>query len=116
MANNAVFIHQARGEFNWDSNLQGIVLGSFYYGYVLTQIPGGLLAEKYGAKWIFGLGILLSSILCLITPLMARWSVWALILTRAVEGLGEVRMSFVNYFISYCSRGQLIIWSYCGRL
>ena len=30
----------------------------FFYGYVLTQVPGGRLAEKVGGKWLFGGGVL----------------------------------------------------------
>ena len=30
--------------------------GMFFYGYVLTQLPGGRLAELVGAKWLFGGG------------------------------------------------------------
>ncbi|PRD24828.1 UNVERIFIED_CONTAM: Picot [Trichonephila clavipes] len=78
-----------KGEFDWDSNMQALVLGSFYFGYVVTQIPGGVAAEKYGAKWLFGFGILLTSVFSLLTPVSARWNVWALIIARAIEGLGE---------------------------
>ncbi|KAF8787062.1 Sialin like protein [Argiope bruennichi] len=76
-----------KGEFDWDSNMQGLVLGSFYFGYVVTQIPGGIAAEKYGAKWLFGIGILITAVFSLLTPMCARWSVWALIIARAIEGL-----------------------------
>ncbi|KAG8177586.1 hypothetical protein JTE90_028307 [Oedothorax gibbosus] len=77
-----------RGEFEWDSTVQGQVLGSYFYGYIITQVPSGVLAEKYGAKWVLGLGMLLCSILTLLTPLAARWSVWALVATRVLEGFG----------------------------
>ncbi len=40
-------------DFTWDSSTQGIILGSFFYGYILTQIPGGWLATKFGGKRIF---------------------------------------------------------------
>ena len=40
------------GEFNWDEYTQGIILGSFFYGYILTQIPGGYFAEKVGIIFI----------------------------------------------------------------
>ncbi|GJQ81761.1 hypothetical protein Trydic_g308 [Trypoxylus dichotomus] len=43
------------GEFVWDEATQGIVLGSFFYGYVLTQIPGGRFAELFGGKLVFGI-------------------------------------------------------------
>ena len=34
-------------DFTWDSNTQGFILGSFFYGYIVTQIPGGWLATRY---------------------------------------------------------------------
>ena len=41
---------------NDDVNDQGVILGMFFYGYVLTQLPGGRLAEIVGGKWLFGVG------------------------------------------------------------
>lgn len=77
------------GPFAWDEETQGIVLGSFFYGYVLTQIPGGRLAEKYGGKTIFGLGVLFTAIFTLISPLAATFNFEAFILIRILEGLAE---------------------------
>lgn len=34
------------GEFEWSEELQGIILGAFFWGYVITHIPGGILSEK----------------------------------------------------------------------
>lgn len=81
------------GEFNWDSNDQGLVLAAFFYGYIVMQIPGGWLAERYGGKWPLGLGILCTSLLTLITPLAARYHIYALMAVRVLEGLGEVSQS-----------------------
>ena len=39
-----------------DHDDQGVILGMFFYGYVLTQLPGGRLAEIVGGKWLFGVG------------------------------------------------------------
>merc|ERR550534_2162496 len=36
------------GQFNWNELEQGRILGMFFYGYVLTQLPGGRLAELVG--------------------------------------------------------------------
>jgi MFS family permease len=74
------------GPFNWDETTQGYVLGSFFYGYVVTQIPGGRLAELFGGKWIFGAGILVTSVFTLLTPLAANLSFYALIAVRVIEG------------------------------
>ena len=70
--------------------MQGLILGSFFYGYICTQIPGGWLAEKFGGKWLFGLGVLGTAVLTLLTPVAAKLSVGTLLAVRVVEGIGEV--------------------------
>lgn len=79
-----------QGEFNWNSNTQGLVLGAFFYGYIITQIPGGWLAEVFGGKKLFGFGVLCTAILTLLTPLAARWNLYVFIALRVIEGIGEV--------------------------
>ena len=77
------------GDFDWNSKEQGLILGSFFYGYVVTQIPGGFLSEKYGGKWFYGLGTLCTAVLTLLTPLAAKVGVRCFVLCRILEGLGE---------------------------
>ncbi|XP_077989953.1 vesicular glutamate transporter 1-like [Glandiceps talaboti] len=84
---NETVVEQA--EFHWDSKLQGVILGSFFYGYILTQIPGGLLANKYGGKLVFGGGILATALLTILTPIATVWSVYFLIAIRIMEGFFE---------------------------
>ena len=57
---------------------------------MVTQIPGGILAEKYGGKYIFGLGTLFTAVFTLVTPVAARSSTTALIVVRVLTGLAEV--------------------------
>ena len=75
-------------KFNTNTNyFPGAVLGSFYYGYIMLQIPGGYLALKFGGTRIFGLALFAASILTLLTPWAARTSVYALIVLRVCEGV-----------------------------
>ncbi|CAF1348080.1 unnamed protein product [Adineta ricciae] len=76
-------------EFDWEPSKQGLILGAFFYGYITTQIIGGNLAEKFGAKWIFGGSILVSSILTLLTPLAARVDYRLLIAIRVIIGMAS---------------------------
>ncbi|XP_011496713.1 PREDICTED: sialin-like [Ceratosolen solmsi marchali] len=79
-----------KGIYNWNEEEQGIILSSFYWGYVLTHLPGGMLAERFGGKYSLGLGILSTAFFTLLTPIAveAGGSV-ALIVLRVLMGLGE---------------------------
>lgn len=78
------------GEFDWSEQLQGFILSAFFYGYVITHLPGGLLAEKFGGKWTLSLGILSTAIFTLLTPLAIDiGGAKMLIGLRFLEGLGE---------------------------
>ncbi|KAI8127992.1 hypothetical protein FF38_10281 [Lucilia cuprina] len=78
-----------QGEFVWDEETQGLVLGSFFYGYVLTQVPGGRMAELIGGKLIYGYGVLITALFTLLTPIAAYWNLPFLIVVRVLEGMGE---------------------------
>ncbi|KAK9887994.1 hypothetical protein WA026_000283 [Henosepilachna vigintioctopunctata] len=77
------------GEFAWSEETQGIVLGSFFYGYVCTQIPGGRLAEMFGGKLVYGLGVVVTSIFTILSPIAARINFPLFIFVRVLEGMGE---------------------------
>jgi len=69
---------------------QGLILSSFYWGYVITHLPGGMLAERFGGKYSLGLGILSTAIFTLLTPVVVQWGEHiGLIVLRVLMGLGE---------------------------
>lgn len=55
--------------FNWTQEKQGWILSAFFVGYMITHIPGGMIAEKYGGKWTLSLGVLVVAVCTAITPL-----------------------------------------------
>lgn len=76
-------------EFNWSHSQQAQLLSSFFYGYVVTQLPAGVLSETFGAKWIFGGGILTCALLSLLGPTLAHWNFYAFLVSRIGQGLAE---------------------------
>ena len=76
-------------EFGWSPEEQGRVLSSFFVGYLLTQIAGGWLAERYGGKVVLGSGVLFWSFFTLITPFAAAGGLAALLVARILMGVGE---------------------------
>ncbi|KAL1130665.1 hypothetical protein AAG570_011907 [Ranatra chinensis] len=77
------------GEFDWDEETQGLILSSFYWGYIITHLPGGMLAQKFGGKHTLGLGILSTAIFTLITPVVSYRGSGPMIALRFFMGIGE---------------------------
>ena len=80
---------EIQGQFGWDNTQLGLVLSSFFVGYIFTQYLGGFLADRYGGKRVLGYGVLLWSLFTILTPLAAHNGFFLLLLTRVLMGLGE---------------------------
>ncbi|XP_076044239.1 sialin-like [Oratosquilla oratoria] len=76
------------GPFVWDETMQGLVLAAYFYGYIVSQIPGGWVAERYSAKHLFGVGVLINSLLALLSPVAAKASPAGLVVMRIGMGIG----------------------------
>lgn len=84
------------GPFLWDENQQGLILSSYYWGYLISQIPSGRISEIFSAKWTMLTAVLLNIIGTLVTPLAAP-IVPLLIFLRFVEGAAGVNIRHMYY-------------------
>ncbi|RMX47531.1 hypothetical protein pdam_00002187 [Pocillopora damicornis] len=64
----------------------GVILGAFYHGYMVFQIPGGWLALRVGGARLFGAAVIIALLLTMLTPMATRWNPIALIILRILEG------------------------------
>tara|TARA_B100002052_G_scaffold133960_1_gene123058 strand:+ start:182 stop:1456 length:1275 start_codon:yes stop_codon:yes gene_type:complete len=87
--NISVAIIPMQEQFGWSEFHVGIILSSFYFGYMFTLIVGGYLADKYGGKKVLGYGLLIWSFFTIITPFFAYSGLWWLVFIRILMGLGE---------------------------
>lgn len=85
----SVAIIPMANDFGWSPEQMGRVLSSFFVGYLLTQVAGGWLAERYGGKIVLGSGVVLWSLFTIITPIAAAGGMTALLVTRVLMGVGE---------------------------
>jgi len=85
----------------WGVEKLGLVQSSFLWGYTLTPFIGGVFADKYGGKMVLLVGIATWSAATALTPFAAATSLPALLLTRALMGLGEgVALPCMNNIIA----------------
>ena len=75
------------GELVWTKEDQGLVLGAIFWGYMLTNIAGGVAATRYGGKRVIGGALFVASILTAVTPIAARSSIVAIIAVRVLVGI-----------------------------
>jgi sugar phosphate permease len=74
-------------EFHLNPTLMGVVVSAFFIGYASMQIPGGMIADKIGARKSITLGVFFWSLFSLLTG--AASSLTNLIGIRVLFGLGE---------------------------
>jgi sugar phosphate permease len=74
-------------EFHLSPTVMGGVISAFFLGYASMQIPGGIIADKIGARKAMTLGVAGWSTFSLLTGMVS--SLRALIWVRIFFGLGE---------------------------
>lgn len=107
-------------EYEWNEKTKSLLLSSFFWGYVITQVPAGALARKFGGKVMFLYGLLACSIFAVLTPVCAAIGNWQLVCgLRLLQGLcqGVVFPSTHTILSKWApveERGVLGTYSYAG--
>ncbi|XP_017491818.1 PREDICTED: putative inorganic phosphate cotransporter, partial [Rhagoletis zephyria] len=75
-------------EYAWSEYIKGLLLSSFFVGYVISQIPSGYLSRKCGGKLLLLICLVSCSLLAILTPLCAAIGSWQLVLaSRILQGV-----------------------------
>jgi MFS transporter, ACS family, solute carrier family 17 (sodium-dependent inorganic phosphate cotransporter), other len=98
--NISVAIIPMAAELGWSLQTQGLVLSSFFVGYLLLQVVGGQLADRFGGKVVLAAGVLLWSLFTILTPPAAFLGIGVLIATRILMGMGEA-VTFPSIYSLY---------------
>jgi len=98
--NISVAIIPMAADLGWNMQTQGLVLSSFFIGYLLLQVAGGQLADRFGGKVVLAAGVLLWSLFTLLTPPAAMLGLGVLIATRILMGMGEA-VTFPSIYSLY---------------
>ncbi|XP_008807651.1 probable anion transporter 6 [Phoenix dactylifera] len=71
-----------------DQSSKGLILSTFYYGYVVSQVPGGWAAQRVGGRRVLLMSFVLWSSTCALVPLdPSRVSI--LVLARLLVGVAQ---------------------------
>ena len=74
-------------EFGWNETAMGLLQSLFFWGFTLSHLPGGWLADRYGGRRVLGIGTLGWSLATAATPLAS--GLGTLGAARVALGLGE---------------------------
>lgn len=74
-------------DLNLDTTQQGLIISAFFIGYAAFQIPGGLLADKFGSRKIMAIGIAWWSVFTSLTG--AVLTLPLMLAVRFFFGIGE---------------------------
>ncbi|HZZ16077.1 MAG TPA: MFS transporter [Candidatus Sulfotelmatobacter sp.] len=96
-------------EFKFNTQTMGWILGAFSLGYALFHVPGGWLADRFGARRVLAVAILWFSIFTAATAIAPSLpfvkllgAAWAFVIVRFVMGLGEAAaMPVGNKMMAY---------------
>jgi ACS family sodium-dependent inorganic phosphate cotransporter len=78
-----------RLQFGWNETQKGVVLSSFYVGYISLMLASGALANRFGGRIVLGAAVVWWSLFTVLTPVAASISLPLLVTARIALGLGE---------------------------
>lgn len=73
--------------FHWDKKAQGLLLSSYFYGYIFPNLLGGSLAEIYGGRKVIFAAMFLSAVITAISPFAAHDNFIYMFIMRLVLGI-----------------------------
>ncbi len=117
-----------KAQFSWDPETVGMIHGSFFWGYIVTQIPGGFICQKFAANRsvtpslnadvqknktlhtaavslflrVFGFAVVATSVLNMLIPTAARFHFSCVIMVRILQGLVEVKDEYTSSLLLLC--------------
>jgi len=103
-------------EFSWDDSVKHLILSSFFWGYICTQIPGSIIAQIWSAQGLFSIALIISGLMTLGSPIAAHYGNWqAMIVTRIISGLAQGTVlpclhTLLSKWVPPEERGRLCEW------
>lgn len=92
----SISITALAAELGWNKKISGMVLSSFFAGYVTTNVLGGYLADKYGGEKVMLSCSFVWATMNMLVPLFARYpnllfatNTFGVVIARFLTGVGQ---------------------------
>jgi len=95
--NMSVAVVAMKEEFGWSETTKGLVMSSFFLGYLLLMVASGWMSNRLGGKRVLGFAVVWWSVFTLLTPPAAATSLTLLLVARFTLGLGEAATFPASY-------------------
>ncbi|XP_028047518.1 putative inorganic phosphate cotransporter isoform X2 [Monomorium pharaonis] len=106
-------------DYGWNKQEKDLVLSSFFWGYVVTQVPSGYIANVWSGQKLLAIGMLICGVLKLLTPVVASWGLWAVLVCRVGMGLTQACLlpciqTLLSKWAPPAERARLGTFAYAG--
>ncbi|XP_073956085.1 putative inorganic phosphate cotransporter [Choristoneura fumiferana] len=118
---NALLLVPPYPKFQWSKSIQDAVLASFFWGYMVLQIPAGQLAHRFGTRYLLTGALMINCIVSFSLPWAACYGGWVLtVIFRIIQGLSQscIVPSMHTAFGKWTpleERGRLTSFAYGGQ-
>ncbi|KAH8272183.1 hypothetical protein KR018_008780 [Drosophila ironensis] len=95
------------------SLVKSVIISSFYWCYVLSQVTGGVATEMFGTKCVFGWSQLATAVCSILMPMAADLNYVAVIILRSIQGFASgltwpAMYAIVGYWIPLTERSRFM--------
>ncbi|CAD7001996.1 unnamed protein product [Ceratitis capitata] len=99
--------------YDWSNTVKSIILSSFYWCYVVSQVVGGIATQYLGTKRVFGWSQFATALCSLLIPFSADLHHSAVIILRSVQGFASgltwpAMYAMVGYWIPLAERSRFM--------
>jgi sugar phosphate permease len=101
-----VVMPEAVPALGWTMAQGGAMVSGFYAGYIITQVPGGAMADRFSPRLILSASVALMGILTFLTPFGRTFGGMLALRVMAGLGAGPIFASGVKYLLAWFPRNE----------
>ncbi|CAB3359869.1 Hypothetical predicted protein [Cloeon dipterum] len=106
--------------YDWDESIRGTILSSFFWGYIVTQVPSGYVAARYSATKLLFCMMLVATAATLLFPTAADLGWETACVARVILGLAQGSLlpcchALLAKWSPPGERGRMSVYAYTGQ-